>query len=117
MDMQQIDAIVLPCDNQSCMAIAKNLVFHAQTKHIEIQYHYLCELIEDGAMELVFDVVGGQRHFECLDEGRNVGGLLSGWVVSSDIVVDMLRDGGECVNVLWVVEHTCLSQTKGGERE
>ena len=31
----------LSCDNQSCMAIAKNLVFHARTKHIEIQYHFV----------------------------------------------------------------------------
>ena len=30
------DATVLKCDNQSCMAIAKNPMFHARTKHIEI---------------------------------------------------------------------------------
>ena len=54
MGVHQEDAIMLQCNNQSCMAIAKNLVFHAQTKHIEIQYHYVCELIEDGVMELVY---------------------------------------------------------------
>ena len=42
----------LKCDNQSCMAIAKNPVFHAHKKHIEIQYHYVRELMEDGVLEL-----------------------------------------------------------------
>ena len=54
MGVQQEDATVLRCDNQSCMAIAKNPVFHARTKHIEIQYHYVHELIEDGVVELVY---------------------------------------------------------------
>ncbi|KAH7365637.1 hypothetical protein KP509_18G038800 [Ceratopteris richardii] len=36
------------------MAIAKNLVFHAHTTHIEIQYHYVCELIQDGIVEISY---------------------------------------------------------------
>ena len=52
--VQEEHATVLRCDNQSCMAIAKNPVFHARTKHIEIQYHYVRELIKDGIVELVY---------------------------------------------------------------
>ena len=39
--------IVLMCDNQSCIAIAKNPVFHARTIHIEVQYYYVRELIDN----------------------------------------------------------------------
>ncbi len=51
MGVPQKETKVLLCDNQSCMAIAKNPVFHARTKHIEIQYHYVRELILDGEVE------------------------------------------------------------------
>lgn len=34
---------VLWCDNVSALALAANLVFHSRTKHIEVDYHYVCE--------------------------------------------------------------------------
>ena len=36
------------------MAIAKKPYFHARTKHIEIQYHFVRELIMDGEVDLVY---------------------------------------------------------------
>ena len=44
----------LLCDNQSCMAIAKNPVFHARTKHIEVQYHFVRELIVGEEVDLQY---------------------------------------------------------------
>lgn len=37
--------ITIHCDNMSNMNIAKNPVFHSQTKHIEVHYHYVWEKI------------------------------------------------------------------------
>ena len=48
---QQKKTLVLS-DNQRCIAIAKNPVFHARTKHIEIQYHFVREKVLDGTISL-----------------------------------------------------------------
>ncbi|KAJ7533740.1 hypothetical protein O6H91_13G062100 [Diphasiastrum complanatum] len=41
--MRQKNPTTLHSDNQSEIQLAKNLVFHARTKHIEIQYHFIRE--------------------------------------------------------------------------
>ena len=45
---------VIQTDNQSCIAIARNPVFHARTKHIEIQYHFVREKVLDGTISLEY---------------------------------------------------------------
>lgn len=32
---------VIWCDNQSAIALAANLVYHARTKHIEVDFHFI----------------------------------------------------------------------------
>jgi len=41
-------------DNQSAMSLANNPTFHARTKHIAIQYHFVREKVNDGMIELEF---------------------------------------------------------------
>ncbi|KAI3764834.1 hypothetical protein L2E82_14851 [Cichorium intybus] len=49
--MQQEDC-VLHCDNQSAVHLAKNPVFHSRTKHIQMRYHFIRELINDETLNL-----------------------------------------------------------------
>ena len=48
------EATMIHEDNQGCIALAKNPVFHAQTKHIDIKYHFLREKVEEGVIELEY---------------------------------------------------------------
>lgn len=45
-------AVVIYCDNQGAMALAKNPQFHARTKHIDIQHHYVREQVTAGNVTL-----------------------------------------------------------------
>ena len=40
------------CDSQSAICLAKNPTFHARTKHIDIKYHFLHDMVEDGKVNL-----------------------------------------------------------------
>lgn len=46
------DPIRLLGDNKASLALAKNPEYHQRTKHIDIQYHYIREVLEDGAIRL-----------------------------------------------------------------
>ena len=41
-------------DNQGAIGTAKNPIQHAQTKHINIRYHYVCEALEKGVISLSY---------------------------------------------------------------
>ncbi|KAI5332873.1 hypothetical protein L3X38_023002 [Prunus dulcis] len=39
-------------DNQSAISLASNPVFHARTKHVEVDYHFTRELVQNGSFRL-----------------------------------------------------------------
>ncbi|TQE11048.1 hypothetical protein C1H46_003308 [Malus baccata] len=39
------------CDNQSAIKLASNPIFHARTKHIEIEHHFIREKVLDGTVK------------------------------------------------------------------
>ena len=51
---QATKTMVIYCDNQGAMALAKNPQFHARSKHIDIQHHYVREQVTAGNVSLEY---------------------------------------------------------------
>ena len=47
-------SLTISCDNQGAIALAKDNKFHAQTKHIDLQYHFIREAVEDGKIQIKY---------------------------------------------------------------
>ena len=52
MRMEQ-NKIILFSDSQSALLLAQNPVYHECTKHIDMRYHRIRELVEEGEVELM----------------------------------------------------------------
>jgi hypothetical protein len=50
----EMRATLILCDNQSCIKMTENHVFHNRSKHIEIHYHYICDMVQRGALKLQY---------------------------------------------------------------
>ena len=46
--------ITIKCDNQSCIRILENPCLHTRAKHIDIRYHFVRDLVRDGALSFVY---------------------------------------------------------------
>ena len=51
---QQKQATRIQCDNQSSIILAHNLFYHARSKHIELQHHFVREKIESQEIEHIY---------------------------------------------------------------
>ena len=49
-----IDPLVIYCDSTSAINISKNLVMYSKTKQVDINYHYLRELVQDKEVKLEY---------------------------------------------------------------
>jgi hypothetical protein len=45
---------LIHCDNQSCVKLSENPVFHDRSKHIEIKYHFIRDMVQKGAVKLQY---------------------------------------------------------------
>jgi hypothetical protein len=50
----EMEATMILCDNQSCIKMTENHVFHDKSKHIEIRYHYIRDMVQRGAIKLQY---------------------------------------------------------------
>jgi hypothetical protein len=50
----EMEATVILCDNQSCIKMTENPVFHDKSKHIEIRYHYIRDMVQRGSIKLQY---------------------------------------------------------------
>jgi hypothetical protein len=59
-----LDPTVIHCDNQSCIKLSINTVFHDRSKNIDIRYHHLRDCVQ----QIHSYERSGCRHF---DEGTH----------------------------------------------
>ena len=52
-DLEMEETVIL-CDNQSCIKMTKNIVFHDKSKHIEIWYRYIRDMVHRGVVHLQY---------------------------------------------------------------
>ena len=67
------------CDSQSAICLAKNQVYHGHTKHIDVRFHFIREIIDEGNIllqkirtadnpaDMLTKVVTGIKFQHCLD--------------------------------------------------
>ena len=72
-------SVVIFNDNQGAQKLAKNPIFHARTKHIDIRHHFVREALEYGLVQLEYLCTGkmtadvltkglpGPNHRKCLE--------------------------------------------------
>nr|GEV25952.1 retrovirus-related Pol polyprotein from transposon TNT 1-94 [Tanacetum cinerariifolium] len=46
------EKITLFYDNQSALYLARNPTFYSKTKHIRVQYHFVCKKVEEGTVDM-----------------------------------------------------------------
>ena len=49
-----LNPTVIHCDNQSCIKLSINLVFHDRSKHIDIRYHHIKDCVQRKIMLLQY---------------------------------------------------------------
>jgi hypothetical protein len=49
-----MDSTIIHCDNQSYVKLSENHVFHDKSKHIEIKYHYIRDIVQRKALHVQY---------------------------------------------------------------
>jgi len=57
---RKMEATRIMCDNQSCIKLFDNPVFHDRSKHIDIWCHFVRDCVQQGAVQLSYTPIGEQ---------------------------------------------------------
>jgi kynurenine formamidase len=50
----KLEMKVVHCDNQSCIKLIENSVFYDRSKHIDMRYHYIPDLVQLEIVQLQY---------------------------------------------------------------
>jgi hypothetical protein len=50
----EMDSTIIHCDNQSCVKLSENPMFHDKSKHIEIKYHYIKDMVQSNTVHVQY---------------------------------------------------------------
>ena len=50
----ELDTAVILCDEHSCIKMMENPLFHDKSKHVEIQYFYIQNMVHKGSIKLQY---------------------------------------------------------------
>ena len=53
MGLSKIDMYLVHCDNESVIYLNKNSSFHSMTKHIDVRYPYVRDVLDAKSLKLV----------------------------------------------------------------
>ncbi|MCO5549355.1 hypothetical protein L7F22_002825 [Adiantum nelumboides] len=59
---------MLHCDSQSAIQLACNPIYHSKTKHVDVKYYFIKEMVEDKQIQLV-KVHTTDNHADLLTKG------------------------------------------------
>eukprot|EP00253_Pinus_taeda_P023989 PITA_23989 len=51
---RRMEATRIMCDNQSCIKLSENSIFHYGSKHIDIRGHFVRDCVQQGAVQLKY---------------------------------------------------------------
>jgi len=54
---QEIDLTMIYCDNQTCIKLPENPIFHDRSKHIDIRYHHFWDCVQRRIMMLQYILI------------------------------------------------------------
>ena len=53
-EVENKTATMIMCDNSSTIQLSKNPVFHGKSKHIDVKFHFLRDLVNNGVIKLSY---------------------------------------------------------------